>query len=183
MNSAACNPGGCLLAHYERGTPCKSDGLRQACRFNTSIKEHIMIKMVFSDLDGTFLTPEKTISDKNSRMMGALHERGILAALQSHEFEPGGGGWRCHGECPQRMQTGGGPCVRWQCRIGCWSVYSKRAGSDGVAGSRSAEEDAPGAAEQLCCGTEGRRNSRAALRSCYSFATWPHAQGRPSRAA
>nr|WP_102338066.1 HAD hydrolase family protein [Collinsella provencensis] len=48
-----------------------------------------MIKMVFSDLDGTFLTPEKTISDKNSRMLGALHERGILAALQSHEFEPG----------------------------------------------------------------------------------------------
>lgn len=37
-----------------------------------------MVKLVFSDLDGTFLTSEKTITAENARIMDAMRERGVL---------------------------------------------------------------------------------------------------------
>lgn len=36
-----------------------------------------MVKLVFSDLDGTFLTPEKTITAENARILDAAYERGV----------------------------------------------------------------------------------------------------------
>ena len=36
-----------------------------------------MVKLVFSDLDGTFLTPDKTITADNARVLDAAYERGV----------------------------------------------------------------------------------------------------------
>ena len=36
-----------------------------------------MIRIAFSDMDGTFLTPEKTVTPENARMLDAAFERGV----------------------------------------------------------------------------------------------------------
>ena len=36
-----------------------------------------MVRIAFSDMDGTFLTPEKTVTPENARMLDAAFERGV----------------------------------------------------------------------------------------------------------
>lgn len=36
-----------------------------------------MVRLVFVDMDGTFLTPEKTITPENARILDVAHERGV----------------------------------------------------------------------------------------------------------
>lgn len=40
-----------------------------------------MVKMIFSDLDGTFLTPDKIITAENRNMLDVAYTRGIQLFL------------------------------------------------------------------------------------------------------
>lgn len=79
-----------------------------------------MVRLVFVDMDDTFVTPEKVITPENLRILDLAHERGV-------QFVPCTG--RSVRGLPQQLVAH--PCVRFAVCSGGALVYDLRAGGDG----------------------------------------------------